>query len=540
LNGNFALTYSSIIDVYLSNLSLNDSASGVLYNSRLSYIPSGVSFKMNNWISRIPREYWAYLALSVWGALSFMLLHKTAYGIDEGAAHALLLVWSVADDLVSPIVTLGLPDFRTIFFIPVGALWTGNVVAAKVTTLIVMSVVAWSLHAWQQRNKDEESALLATGLLLISPLLQAQIDTISIAPFLLFTIAMGVWSDQIYRESPQVFGGMYFTQIFLSLVCTTLHPMGLAYPLALLWTWYKNPLDRKQRDYFLIGIGAAILFGLMLTMGWRHVQWFANPVTALSSLLLGVPGADDSVVARWVAGIVMLGVLLLIIWRQFGRMWSDMLGRVLLLALTIGLLTGDEAFSVIALTLCLYWGLPMLLPKTVGKQSGFWGQRGLIFTLTFLLSTTFMIADRARYDAMLSGELSPRDSLIKTLAEEGGLFLNEETASPPSAEQNAQTSQTPPAMKRLRVASQWPALTMLACRCDALPLPPAAKDSMALLAMLKGVDYLIFDPRNRENSSLSYNIANMDAGRMETVALRMGGVIVHVNSIDAQIEQQGK
>ena len=499
---------------------------------------------MNNWLSRIPREYWGYLALSVWGALSLLLLHKTVYGIDEGAAHALLLVWSVADDLVSPIVTLGLPDFRTVFFIPVGALWTGNVVAAKVTTLIVMAFAAWSLHAWRKQSGDDESALLATGLLLISPLLQAQIDTISLAPYLLFTIAMGVWADRIYRETPQVFGGMYFTQIFLSLVCTTLHPMGLAYPLALLWGWYKNPLDKKQRDYFYFGIGGAIVFALLLTLGWNHVTWFANPLKVLANLLLGVPGLDDSDAVRWVAAIAMLCVLGWVILRQFANIWSDMLGRVLLLALIIGVLVGDETYSVIALVLCLYWGLPMLLPKAVNQQSGFWGQRGLIFTLTFVLSTAYMVMDRARYETMLIGDMSPRDSLIKTLAEEGGLFLNEAPAEIPTVDLAASSvpeaaSQQPAGKKRLRVASQWPALTMLACRCDALPLPPAAKDGAALLAMLKGVDYLIFDPRNPQNSALSFNIANMAAGRMETVALRQGGVIVQVKhnaSVDSQVK----
>lgn len=504
-------------------------APGVLYNSKVNV---HTDFKMNNWLSRIPKEYWAYLALSVWGALSLMLLHKTPYGIDEGAAHALLLVWSVADDVVSPIVTLGLPDFRTLFFAPVGVLWTGNVVAAKVTALIVMSIAAWSLHAWRKRNGDEEGALIATGLLLISPLILDQIDAIAIAPFLLVTFALGAWSDQIYRETPQVFGGMYFSQIFLSLVCVTLHPMGLAYPLVLLWTWYKNPLDKKQRDHYLIGVGAALLFALLLTFGWHHVPMFANPIRGLSGVLMPAGEMD---VWRWSVGIGMLGVLVWVIWKQAAGLMADFLGRVLLLALVIGLLTGDQVFGVVALTICLYWGLPLLLSADV--QRGFWGQRGVALVLIFVVSTLFMILDRVRYETMLIGDLSPRDSLIKTLAEDGGYFLKEEAVQPAElpAEQSA-----PPVKKRLRVASQWPALTMLACRCDALPLPPAAKDSAALLAMMKGVDYLIFDPRNPANSALSYNIATMEAGKMETVALQPGGVIVQIKGSPAPVGQQGK
>jgi hypothetical protein len=70
-----------------------------------------------------------------------------------------------------------------------------------------------------------------------------------------------------------------------------------------------------------------------------------------------------------------------------------------------------------------------------------------------------MISSKLRYQTLQTADLSPRDSLIKVLAEDSGLFLNEEQ------------TQDSAAKKSFRVASQWPALTMLACRCDALPLP---------------------------------------------------------------------
>jgi hypothetical protein len=47
---------------------------------------------------------------------------------------------------------------------------------------------------------------------------------------------------------------------------------------------------------------------------------------------------------------------------------------------------------------------------------------------------------------------------------------------------------------------------------------------------LRGVNYLIFDPRDPANSSLSSNLATMDAGKVETVALQSGGVIVEIKS----------
>ncbi len=469
-------------------------------------------FKMNNWFSRIPKEYLAYLALAFWGALVLLLLNKSIYGLDEGAAHALLLVWSVADGVVSSIVTLGLPDFRTLFFIPAGILWTGNVLAAKLTAMLVMAIAAWALRTWRLLGKDAESSLLATGLLLISPLLLSQIDTISVAPFLLLTFVLGVWADKKYRDAKLAFGGMYFAQIFLCLISITLHPVGFAYPLALLWSWYKNPLDKEHRKHMFIGTGAVIIIALALTSGWRHVEWFMNPIKALSDTLLGPDG--DMEVARWITGSVVLCLLLWVLVRQAAHLWADMLGRVLVLALAIGLLCDDQVFGVIALLICLYWGLPLLLGKPVNLESGFWGQRGLALIVIFLFSTTFMINDKSRYLANLAGELSQRDSLIKSFAEAD--FHKDEPAQA--------------AKKKIRVASQWPGLTMLACKCDALPLPPVAHDSAALLAMLHGVDYLLFDPRDPENSSLSHNLAMMGEGQVETVDLKPGGVIVMVNN----------
>lgn len=479
---------------------------------------------MNDRLSRIPQKYWALLSLLLWGALCFMLLHKTVYGIDEGAAHALLLAWSVADNVVSSIVTLGLPDFRAVILAPVGYLWTGNILAAKVATIIVMSGAAWALHAWGRRSGDSEGALLATGLLLISPLVLDQIDSISVAPYLLITFALGVWSDQIYRESPQAFGAMYFAQLFLCMVSTTLHPAGLAYPLALLWSWYRNPLDRKQQSYFIGGIILTVLLSLILTLGWSQVEWFTNPVRSMSSLLLGSVDGEEFGAFRWMTGIGMLFILLLVIWKQAGNLWADFLGRILLGSLVIGILTGDEIFGIIALVTCLYWGLPLVLQKRTDTQGGFWKQRGLAMLLIFVIATIFMNIDKGRYQKVLEGNLAPRDNLIKAFVE----YI--ESAS------NGEHAQKSPPEKPFRIASQWPARTMLACRCDTLPLPPSVKDEQSLFTMLKGISYLIFDPRDPQNSSLSRNLALMGAGKVETIILQQGGVIVVI--MGSSIEQR--
>lgn len=488
---------------------------------------------MNSLLARIPNRYWAYLALIFWGALCFLLLHKTYYGIDEGAAHALLLVWSISDNVVSPIVTLGFPDFRTLFLAPVGILWTGNVLAAKISTMLVMAIAAWAIHVWRSRSGESEGALIATGLLLISPLVLNQLDRISVAAYLLFTFALGAWSDQIYRESKRAFGGMYFAQLFLCLISITLHPVGLAYPLALMWTWYKNPLDQTHRNYFLIGVSIAILMAIALTSGWNHIEWFANPIKSLSSLVLGPAEGDTFGAFHWISGIAMLLVLLLVVWKQASTLWADFLGRMFVFALIIGMLTGDEIFAVAALIVCLYWGFPLLLHKSGNSHSSFWEQRGIVLLLSVAISTTFMVIDKATYQMLPMAALSPRDTLIRTLAEDSGLFSGDETGKGDAASKTE-------APKHIRVASEWPGLTMLACRCDALPLPPNAQNSDALLAMLKGIDYLIFDPRNPLNSSLSHNIAMMDAGKAETIALQLGGVIIQIKNSSAAIVPEKK
>ncbi|MGA8864512.1 MAG: hypothetical protein WBM09_05775 [Gallionella sp.] len=472
---------------------------------------------MKNWISRIPQKYWAYLALLCWGVMCLLLLNKTPYGVDEGAAQALLLTWSVVDNVVSSVVTLGFPDFRAVILAPVGFLWTGNLLAAKIFTILVMAATAWSIHAWRRRSGDSEGALLATGLLLISPLVFSQIDTISIAPYLLFAFALGAWTDLKYRESPQAFGGMYFAQMLLCLVSITLHPAGLAYPLALLWRWYKDPLNKKQQSYFFGGIIITVLMAIVLTLGWSHVTWFTNPVRGLSAALFGPADSKVLEVGRWFSGLGVLVILIIVIWKQAGNLWTDFLGQIFLVALTIGILTGDETLGTLALTIGLYWGLPLLLQKQTDLHGGFWQQRGVALVLIVIISTTFMMTDKAHYINMMAGKLAPSDSLIKDFVENIASLPND-----------VEHKQNPPADKPVRVASQWPARTMLACRCDTLALPPGAKDEQTLYTMLQGLNYLIFDPRDPANSSLSHNLALMDAGKVETVALQQGGVIVEI------------
>ncbi len=150
--------------------------------------------------------------------------------------------------------------------------------------------------------------MLATGLLIISPLTLTQIDALSPGIYLLLSFALGAWLDKAYRAAPYHFGGWYFAQLFISVLSVSLHPAGLAYPLALLWSWYKEPLDHKQQKYFFIGVSFVVLATLLIRMGWNDLEWLQNPANSLATILLGSSMGNEMTVAtlgsriRYLAG----------------------------------------------------------------------------------------------------------------------------------------------------------------------------------------------------------------------------------------------
>ena len=468
-----------------------------------------------NFISRIPPRYWGYLALLSWGFVTLFLLRQDSYGLDEGAAKSLLLVWSVADQVASSVVTFGAPDLRILLYIPVGFLWTGSVFAAKVFTVLSLAVAAWLLYSWKQHNTDTESALLATGLLIISPLTLTQIDALSPGIYLLLAFALGAWLDKAYRAAPFPFGGWYFAQLFISALCVSLHPAGLAYPLALLWSWYKEPLDDKQQKYFFIGVSFVVLATLLIRMGWHDLEWLQNPIKNLSTIVLGRGLSNEMTVTRWAAGTVSLLALAFVVFKQYRHLWSDFTGRTLLIGLMLGASTGDPAWAMIALSIILYFGCPLLLRPQQSPTGGLMRQRGAALLFIIVLSTLFMRADKENYEIRQHGILSEQDQLIRTVSDEAE-----------SIRKAAEETEDSP-LTRLRVASQWPSRTMIACRCDTLPLPPGTKDPQTQLTMLHSITHLLFNPQQPENIMLARNLAALGGDAAETVALQSGGVLLH-------------
>lgn len=480
-----------------------------------------------NFISRITPRYWGYLALLLWGVAALFILRQDPYSIDEGAAKSLLLVWSVADQVASSAVHFGAPDLRILFYIPAGFLWTGSIFTAKVFTAISVAFTAWLLYLWKLNNSDSETALIATGLLIISPLTLTQIDALSPGIYLLMAFVLGAWLDKAYRAAPFPFGGWYFAQLFICALSVSLHPAGLAYPLALLWSWYKEPLDHKQQKYFFIGINFIVLVTLLIRLGWYDLEWLQNPIISLSTTVFGPVLNNEMTVIRWVTGTVILLVLTAVVFKQYRSLWLDFTGRTLLIGLVLGASANDPAWAMIALSIILYFGFPLLLGVQHSPTGGLMHQRGVALFLIFILSTLFMRADKAHYEIRQLGILSEQDQLIKTLSEEA------ETARKASEESGSNAFPI-----RLRVASQWPSRTMIACKCDTFPLPPAAKDPQTQLAMLRNFSHLLFDPRQSANILLARNLAGLGGDAAETLVLQPNGVLLHFKN--ASTSSSGK
>jgi len=454
--------------------------------------------------------YWALIALLAWGAaiIATGLVRFDAFAIEEEAARALLLVWSVVDRVINPIFVLGMPDLRSLLFVPVGIYWPGSVTAAKIFTLIISFGGGMFLYRWSRRHHSDESALIASALFLLSPLLISQVDTLATAPYLLLTFGLGAWLDQAYRRSKRVLGGWFFSQMLTILIAVSIHPMALAYPLALILEWFRNPIEGRQQKHIYIGASLAIVFSQLLHTGW-DVQWLSNPLTPLSTMFLG-PAASS--LDHWSIGLLGLAILsaLLIINRKL--LINDLLGRTLFLALIIGLFSADASWSLIALSVILFLATSALINfnRRLGSHS-FLGQRGLVMLILFITTTLFMQGNKAQHDAVASNLLSSEDLLIQTLAIE--LEDNDD--------------------EDILVMSEWPGRTMLAIKRPVIPLPPEYDDTQIFLKNIKGVTHIIFNPAQPQNAGLRRHLANL-SGISETLSLQEGGAIITINSENKQ------
>lgn len=461
-------------------------------------------------ISQLIQSYWGILVMIVWGAalLGFGLIRFDAYGLDEGAARGLMLNWSIVDNIVIPIVTLGIPDFRALLFVPLGIYWPGNIIAAKVFTLLITFAAVTLFYKWSKRSGDAEVANIAAALLLVSPLLIKQADAIGIGVFLLLAYSVGAWIDNRYRQVQRPLGGWFFVQLIWLGITVTIHPAGLAYPVALIWCWYKNPVDaRHQRHIFLGGALVTILI-LVTRWGWQSLDWLQNPVSVLARAFQPIAGMNND--PNWFIAGLFIVLLVFVIWKDRRFLTSDPLALMLASGLVLGLLAADDAWALLALVLILFRGIPYLisLNQSIGT-AGLIQKRGIVLGLTFIIATSFMMTDKTRASAIAQDQLSPQDELIHYLAN-----IAHDTDQP------------------FQAASQWPGRTAIACKRDVFPLPPPTADSESLLESMKGITHLIFDPYDAQNKTLGRHIAEL-GGATQTIALQPGGVIIKIREDSA-------
>ena len=456
-------------------------------------------------LARIPVQIKILLIFALWGglALLFHLLRFDPYGIEEPAARALLLNWTIADQVVNPIVVFGLPDLRVLLFAPLGVYWTGSIIAVKVFTLMIAFAASLLLYRWARRTMNAEVALIGSGLLLIAPLTFTQINAVGIGPFLLLLFALGQWLDEKYRQARRQLGGWYFFQLILAAVAVSLHPAGLAYPLSLIWEWYKNPIDKRHRLQVVAGLSIVTILILILRMGWPALEWGANPMAALTDMVYVV--GPDSQGPSWVLGLIPSAILVLFLLSDFRELFNDLLGRMLIGGLLLGSVAAGPGWAMLGLAIILYRGLHKLIRANQGLQvGGLMGQRGMVLIVVFVLATAYMIGDKIQRFDILQGAVSSEDAVIRTLS--GEL----EDLKQPAA-----------------TISQWPARTLLATKHTAFPLPPPAQDAQGLLKNLHGARFLLFNPYDKANAQLTRQVSELTYN-LKTIMVESSAVLVEI------------
>ncbi len=453
--------------------------------------------------------HWSFLVMLAWGAiiLSSGLLRLDAYGIEEGAARALLIIWSLSDRVISTAFVMGIPDLRALVYLPLGLYWPGSILAAKVYTLILGFLAIFVLYRWQKRRGSAEAALIASGLLLCLPGLLDQVDALGAGPYLMLCFATGHWLDQRYRRSERPLGGWFFLQLLLVALTVSLHPAGLAYPLALAWRWVRLPIDARQQRHVFIGIVLALLFIAVLRMAWGTTDWLMNPLPSLSHALFGPAG--DGTPALVMAGLVALLLLLLCLLER-RRLADDILTPALTGSTLIGLVAADGAWALLAMTALFHLGIPRLLACNEAVQGqGFLSKRGISMVLIFIATLLFVQADKAHYLLNERDQLGATDQLIQTL---GDIVRDEDS-------------------DRIVVMSQWPGKTMLAIRRPVLPLPPDYAKLETLAKNLEGISHIVFDPFDEANAALKQKLSLLSS-RTKTLELERHGVIVAIEPED--------
>ncbi|PIW44509.1 MAG: hypothetical protein COW18_12800 [Zetaproteobacteria bacterium CG12_big_fil_rev_8_21_14_0_65_54_13] len=442
---------------------------------------------------------WAYMAL----------FRYDSYGIEEAAALDLLLNWSIIHQIASPVAFFGVPDFRAILFIPLDMHWVGSIPAAKVYTMLFLFGTALLLYQWGESRHSGESSMMATALLLISPISLMQTDAIGSGVYLLWAFVVSAFLDRLLHESERSAPSWFFLQILACAFAVSLHPMGLALPLALIWRWTFDQGDRKKAQKMIIAMVLTMVAILLLRWGWYGMEAAAsNPLIILADAIIGSPLLHTA--DSWGIGLIVadLGIAAIAATLFMHRRNLDSTTLMLIFASLIGLSNADHAWVLIFWATTLYLGIPLLirLNERLGWR-GIIGQRGVVLVSVMLLATIAMITARNSINIGKLGLKSDTDMVISILS-------NEAEASP---------------IDGFIAASQWPARTLLATRRDVLPLPPASEEMADFSAKIRGITHVAFNPQQEHMHGLARNFAAL-SDKYETIALMPGGVVLKQKS----------
>ena len=459
-------------------------------------------------------RYLGLAGLCILAWIYMALFRYDNFGIEEDAARALLLNWSIIHQIASPIALYGAPDLRAILFIILDLHWAGNLVAAKVFSMLTLFGTGLLLYRWSEKKFGDEAAMISTVLLLISPIALMQADAIGSGIYMLWGFVLVHLLAEAYRSSESTISGWFFLLILMTAFTVSMHPMGFAVPIVLAWLWRRELLSAGKGRNLLIGVILATALMVMLRWGWNGMEAAAsNPLALFENVLLG-PNLIHSA-GHWGIGLILITLLAIVFALQIWNKTADPMTLLLIVASVIGLLHADPAWAMIAYASLLYLGIPQLIRfnRRYGWQ-GMVGQRGMVLIGVMVLATVSMTTLRDYRQINIHQLKNDTDTVIAVLAQE------------------AQDTKVP-----FIAASQWPARTLLATRRDVLPLPPAAKDVETFQKKIHGLTHLAFDPQKPELHELALNAAAL-SHQLETIALLPGGVVLKVRQPAAETSKQ--
>ncbi|RMH21348.1 MAG: hypothetical protein D6698_02940 [Gammaproteobacteria bacterium] len=457
------------------------------------------------------------LLLWLGAILGLKVISSTAYGVDEAAARSLLLDWSVIDRLANPIAYNGIPDFRILMFAPVAVYWTGSILAAKVWMLILAFAAVFLFYRWSRSLLGDETALFASGLLLFSPILLVQAETLSAGPLLLLLFAAGAWLNRKYLASKKVLGGWYFLHLIVVAVMVSLHPAGLAYPVVLLAFWWRQRQQEPRRSKdMLIGTVLACIFVLLMWAGWTSLDWFVNPFAGLArGLSSGFSPEPEG--HWWLAGLLFL-VWLVLIFAYHEIYRGDLLAGTLALSTILGAVAADNSWSLLVYVFVLYFGLHGLIRMHDRIDTPGWlSKRGGVMLLLFIVANINLLGCKLHRQVVADELLDSRSALLRLV----GFELEDQE------KEQARVKTADQDREELKIASAWPGQTMLVLKRPVFPLPPASFNEKQLREYILNMDMVIFSPDSGRYPHLVKQLSTM-ATETHTLFREKGGVVIGV------------